>query len=382
MTIRVRLALLLFCGFFSSVSANAADPTLFKFGVCLSLTGEFQEAGKKALAGVKLRVDDYNADPGNPFRLEIVVRDDESLHDNAAKIVEELAAKNIPAIVGPLSTNLMLTMREAAEKHGIVLISPTVTSPRIGKNNDWAFRLLFDDSFQGVALARFIRSRLGYARAATIVNERLAYSGSVATMFDETFAKEGGEIVGRESCSWVANEDKVYDFAPLLERLAKAEPEIVLLPVNSTEVAAIIRASLKTSLKTLFCGGDTWQHENVLLSSGNNIENAFFISGVDFDSDTPAMRHYIELFDRSHDPYAKLTSVLGYDAASLLIRALDNGTDSASIKEGLYGIKDFELATGTITIDRERGSEKSAYIHRIEFGREGFVSAIVDEIKP
>lgn len=365
---------------------RAADDGLetVRFGVCLSLTGEFGATGTKFLAGVRLRLEDFNSRAAeHGFRLEMVVRDAKSDAATAAAAVRELAVREkVPAIIGPLSTNVMLGMREVAHELGVVLISPSVTSPRIGRDGDWAFRVLFDDAFQGVALARFLYERQGIRRAAAIVNDRLAYSRSVFDAFKENFLRLGGEIVAEERYNWVANEDEPFDFGDVLEKVMAKDPEIVLLPVNSIEVASIIRTSTMGGFAARFCGGDTWQHENVLLSSGNNLEGAYFISGVNFNSGTPAMRHFLNLYDHSHDPDAQPMSVLGYDALSLLIEALGNGRDSEAIREGLYKIKDFELATGTITIDRQRGSEKTAFIHRIDRENGAFVAKVIDEIKP
>lgn len=364
--------------------AAAGEPATVRFGVCLSLTGEFAEAGKKALAGVKLRLDDFNSRADeNGYVLEMVVRDAGSDAAVAAAIVREMGeAEKVPAIIGPLSTNLMLGMREEAARLGVVLISPSVTSPRIGRDGDWAFRVLFDDAFQGVALARFLRERQDIVRAAAIVNERLGYSVSVFDAFKEKFEMLGGEIVAEERYNWVARDDDSHDFVPALEAVVAARPEIVLLPVNSVEVSTIIRASTMAGLKARFCGGDTWQHENVLLSSGNNIEDAYFISGVDFTSGSPAMKRFLHLYDHSNDPDAQLMSVLGYDALSLLIEGLKNGRDGAAIREGLYKVRDFELATGVITIDPRRGSEKTAFIHRVDKAEDGFVATVIDEIRP
>lgn len=367
---------------FAATAARGAEAETLRVGVCLSLSGGFQESGKKALAGIRLRVDDFNA-VSEDLKLELVVRDDASDPTRAAEIALELAARDdIPAILGPLSTSLMMEMRETARKFKTVLISPSVTSPKIGKDGDWAFRLLFDDSFQGVALARFLRRNLGLKTAGTVINERFAYAASAADAFREHFSKEGGRITAECRYSWIVDEEEMYDFDEILKKIAQANPDIVLLPLHSPEVAALIGQSTMSGMNLRFCGGDTWQHEVIFLSGGNNLQDSYFVSGINFDSESPAMKHFLDLYDKSQDPDAQPTSVLGFDAASLLIEALKNGRDGESIRDGLYSIKDFELATGTITIHRDRGSEKSAFIHRISMRDNMFNSQMVDEIKP
>ncbi len=363
--------------------AFAAQPAV-RIGVSLSLTGEFSAAGRKALAGLRMRVDDHNSRAGSGApRITLVVRDDESNLDVALRNLEQLAtADKVPAVIGPLPSNLMLSMKDTANRLGVVLLSPSVTSPRIGKDGDWAFRLLFDDEFQGVALARFLYRKQGVRTTAAIVNKRLAYANSITNAFHRVFEEEGGTIVAEEFYEWVADEDQDFDFSDVLQKVAAANPDFVLLPNNSVEVAAIIRQSYQEGVKARFCGGDTWLHENILLSAGFNVEGAFFVSGINYEADTPAMKRFLELYDNSHDPEALPSSVLGYDAMSLIIEALKTGHDAASVKEGLYKIKNFPLATGSITIDPQRGSEKSAYIHRIDDEDGEFVQSIIDVVNP
>lgn len=366
-----------------SDAADSDNNTVVKIGVCLSISGEFQESGRKALAGVKLRIDDHNDNrkPGQP-KIVLSVLDDKSNPQTAQENAQSFADAKFPVIIGPLATMLVMGMREVAQKEEIVIVSPTVTSSKVGKNRDWVCRLLFDDEFQGTALARFLAERKDIRRAGAVINDRLGYSSNVFRAFKEEFEKHGGEIVAEEHYEWVADELKSYDFTDILRSLDAAEPEIILLPVNSTEVAAIIGQSTRLGFDMTFCGGDTWLNELVRVASGNNVEGAYYVSGINYDSGTPEMEHYKYLYDHSHDPDIQISSVMGYDAASLVIEAMKNGVDAGSIRDGLYSIKNFSLATGTITIDPERGSEKTAFISRIERDEGEFVSRVVDEIVP
>lgn len=367
----------------AAVGAPAGEVRTIRVGVCLSLTGEFRQSGLKALAGVRMRMEDHNAGPNTAFRVGLVIRDDSSDPATAAAIVEELAGvEGLQVIIGPLSTNLMRGMREVAARRKVVLVSPSVTSPQIGRGRDWAFRLLFDDEFQGVALARYLARQVKAKRAVSLVNKRLAYANSVNAAFKRVFEEEGGKMVREEFYEWVADEEGGFDFLPALKRLLAEKPDAVLLPNNSTDVTTIIHQSLELGSKPFFCGGDTWLHENILLSGGNNVEGAVFVSGINYDSGTAAMRRFLKLYDESNDPDAQPASVLGYDAASLVLEALRSGDDAETIRDALYRLKDFQLATGVITIDPERGSEKTAYINRIVKKGDKFAAETVAEVKP
>lgn len=363
---------------------HAVDSQQFLFGVSLSLSGEFTESGKKALAGVKLRVDDYNNNhrkAGQP-KLDYIVRDDKSSIVGAQNNMKFFAEEKIPAVIGPLATKLVAGMREIAEKEEIVVISPSVTSPQVGKNNDWVCRLLFDDEFQGKALARYLVEQEKAKRAAAIINDRLTYPNSVFSAFKKEFERLGGTILSEEHYTWVANEDDVYDFTTALLNTKRSNPDIVLLPLNSVELVAVISQATRMDLGLKFCGGDTWMHEMVPLASGHDVEDSIYITGVNFQCSGDEMAHFKYLYEHSNDPDLQMSSIMGYDAVSLLIEALKNGTSARAIRGGLYSIKKFRLALGTITVHPERGSEKTAYIHQIIKQDNGFAPELVGEIIP
>lgn len=357
---------------------------IFRFGVCLSLTGGMQESGNAYLAGVRMRVDEHNAalGPGG-VRLEAVVRDDASDAATAAAIVEELAVgEGVSAIVGPTSSGLVAAMRPNAVKHGVVVISPSATNPDIGKNGDWMFRVLFDDAFQGRVLARFVTERLAATRVGVVANRLSPYGKSFWESFRRTAVENGAVVAAEEWYEWDAKTDDSHDFAANLRMIKTARPDVTLLPNYSWEVAEIVRQSLVEDVKTVFCGGDTWQNENVMLESGYNLENGYFVAGRNIDFDAPEMRHYVRLYDMSNDLHVRANSFQAYDAVSLLIEAMKNGRDGAAIRDGLYAIRDFPLASGPITIDRVKGTIKPGCVYRVEMIDEVFAPVFVEEVLP
>ncbi|MCC8179860.1 MAG: ABC transporter substrate-binding protein [Planctomycetes bacterium] len=387
-TMKIAVAVMM-CAAMGGTKASVADAAetagsanAVRIGVCLSLSGEFSASGKKALAGMRLRMQMHNEAPGTVGPVELVIRDDGSKADQAKQVVSELIHdEKVQLILGPISTNLILGLRDMARENEVVLISPSVTSPLVGRDGDWAFRLLFDDEFQGVALARYLYRELGVRRVASIVNERLSYAKSVNSAFRRVFEEEGGEITTEQMYVWVASEEQEHDFTDVLHAAADSQPDMILLPNNSVDISTITRQSLGIVDPAVdFCGGDTWLHENILYSGGNNVEGSIFVSGIDYDADS--MQQFMYLFDQSNDPDAQPSSVLGYDTMSLALEGLKNGTTGREIRDGLYKVRDLKLATGGITIDPVRGSEKTAYIHRIIEQNGEFVSTIIDEVRP
>ena len=364
--------------------ARAGAPETVRFGVCMSLTGEFEGFGNVYFSGVKIRLADFNAQSGRTgLRLEMVVRDDRSNPAAAAAIVEELAVKEgVVAIIGSSSSDITLAMLAKAKEHGVMIIAPAATSVRLGREEKGVVRVLFNDDFQGKALAQFVAARLGVKRVATISNRRFDYSTSIMRAFQREFVNRGGTIAASEFYNLELGNADHHDFTPQLRRIQSANPQAVLLPDYAEAVAAILRQAQQLRFSAIFCGGDSWARDSLLLSAGNSLIGSYYVDVVDERSQTPEMRKFMSLLDRSNDITAEPASVLGYDALSLLIEALRTGHSRETIRDGLLAIKDLPLASGVITVDRREGSQKPAYIVKIVRKGNEFVREVVDVIKP
>lgn len=354
-----------------------------RFGVVMSLTGDFATSGNTYLTGIKLRLEDFNRDANeHGIRLEMLVRDDESDADTAVRHARELLdGEKVAGIIGSNSTDVTLALVPTVRERGALLISPSATSWELGAGIGGTFRAVFDDRFQGRALARFVRRNLGMTRAAILANERYDYSRSISAAFVSAFEELGGEIVVVELYNRVL-EDPDYDFLPHLEKVKAHNPQAVLLPSYPEDVIMAVQQSLQLNLRTVFCGGDAWDKDSILLESGNNLANSYYIGVLNENTGTPQMRHFMELLNKSNDVYAEPSSALGYDVLSLFIEALRRRDGGVSLRDALYGLKDFPLVTGNISIDRVRGTVKEAYIIRIMRKGDVFAKLVVDTINP
>lgn len=379
-----RLCLCIFLVWFIALGTGcplrAAEKERVRIGVCLSLSGDFADFGRIYLAGIRLRLEEYAANSGDR-EVELVVRDDKSDEATAAAAVRELVDEvDVAAIIGSVSSGVTLAMAEETKPRGLVLVTPSATSPRLGHDGDGIVRVLFDDEFQGEALAAHIARQLGLRRAAVLLNEQFEYSRSIAKAFQTNFIREGGAII-LETYDMPLSKVETYDFRPQLRRIQAQKPDVVLIPSYPEEVAAVLRQAQEVGLNARFCGGDAWHHESTMLTSGNYLEGAFYISVMDEENPSGRLLDFENLLNRSNYD-ADIVSGQGYDAMSIVLEAMKSGRRRALLLEGVYGISDFPLVTGDITICRKRGSLKPAYI--VEVVKEGghFVRKVVDIIKP
>lgn len=358
----VVLALLISKPYHVYCSANET----IRVGVSLSLSSEDNsEWGRRTLAGVKIRAEEWNRSGKTP-RVELIVRDD--FMDEAAAIrnVRDLVENEaVTAIIGPSSSKLALALREYCRAHKVITISPNATHPEIGIENEWVFRMMFDDTFQAKALASFAYDNLNMRRAGVFINTFIPYPESVFQTFSEHLTRIGGEVVHVERYEWCDDNTSVYDFGDALNAMFSKRPEIILLPLYSPDAISILQQSLGFDVNSTFCGTDTWDSKLLFEGGGSRLHNSFFTSGLNLQSHSPEMQHFQELYHMSNEAYAEPSSVLGYDALSLILFAYESTDDPDVARSRLISLRNYPLASGPITIDPKYGTFRPVHIFRI-----------------
>lgn len=362
--------------------ACAGERKRVRVGVCLSLTDENGEWGNRSLAGIRMRMKEWNSSGGNP-EIELLVRDDEGRRELSRTNVEELVRKEkVAALIGPSRSDFLLEERDFLKEQKIIAISPNATRPGIGREGDWIFRLLFDDDFQARAMARHAYENLRYRRAAVIVNTSYSYPESVFKSFAESFRQLGGEIVNVERYSWKYCKNNAYNFQSILKSTAASNPDFVLVPLYAPEVVDVMNASLTVDLHVPFFGTDTWDSELLLEAGGNKLWDAYYVAGYSAQSTSPEAQHYRTQYNMSEEANIEYASILGYDTLSLILHALQDAETPEDMRENLLSLKNHPLASGPITIDPQRGTIRPAYINHITKDGDWFKSTHVDTIWP
>ena len=365
--------------------AQAREPEVIRFGVCIPLSGSFQYLGHTNLAGIKLRLDDINEHSDETgIRLEMLLRDNESNPQRSADIVDEFADMGLSIIIGPCTTDVIFAMIPRARARGVVLLSPSVSMIDIHKRSDgWAFRVMFGDDHQAVALAKFAVDDLKLLRAAAIVNTRFLFGNSIYIPFSQAYEHLGGEVLKAERYQWDLNYNTPHDFTGILARIKAIQPEVILVPGFAEEASQIIHQSQSVGIQARFLGGDGWFSSEVILASGNNLEGSYFLGGRDTKSTIPEMQHFNDLLDRSFDPAAEPASMHGYDCVTLTAEAAKAGARTGEeIRNWLFSLKNYRLVCGDVTFDRETGNDITLYLHKISHENDSFISTVVSEYHP
>ena len=234
----------------SGPSGPAGEP--IRIGAVFPLGGSAGQLAGYELQGVRIAADMVNADggvAGRPIQLE--VRDVRSAADAAAAMAS-LQKEGIQVVIGAYGSDLSIAASRAADAAGLVYWEAGAVADRLtGRGLPMVFRVGATGSNLGSNSATFaateLASRLGRATGelrVAIVAADDAYAASVADAAAATSATFDMPVVARATYSLV-----MPDWGGLMEELAGARPDVVILASHIPDGIAFRRAMLSSGLQ-------------------------------------------------------------------------------------------------------------------------------------
>lgn len=350
----------------SSATATTAGDVI-RIGEVGSMTGSEATFGISTHNGVDLAIRQINAAGGiKGKKLEVIALDDQGKPEEAATAVTKLITQNgVTAILGEVASSRSLAMAPIAQQHGIPMITPSSTNPKVTQIGDFIFRVCFIDPFQGHVMAKFAAENLKLKKVAILRDVKNDYSVGLANFFSETFKKAGGEIVIDQSYS--AGD---MDFKSQLTAIRAKAPEAIFVPGYYTEVGLIGRQARELGLKVPLMGGDGWDSPKLKEIGGEALNGSYFSNHYSAEDKAPHVQEFISKYKEAFGVIPDGLAAMGYDAAKVLADGMTRAKslNPADIKAALAETKDYQGVTGKITIDGERNAVKSAVVLKVDGG--------------
>ncbi|HVF40216.1 MAG TPA: ABC transporter substrate-binding protein [Gemmatimonadaceae bacterium] len=306
--------------------------------------GPWKESyGTMTRRGIELAIEEINSAGGiNGRPMRVVARDDEADGARAAAIAQEFVANpEILAVIGHVTSGAMLAASRIYNGE-LSAVATTASSPDLSGVSPWVFRVISSDSLNGVILARFA-SRIGGNSAslkqAAILYENDAYGRGLADAFRRAFR---GTIVSFDPIS-----ENIEDAEPFISYLKMRQPGIVFVAGREGSALRILREARRQQLDAVFIGGDGWQS---IVSDSAVAEGVYVGTSFNAEDPGPAIRKFVEAFERRYDAKPDAFAALAYDATRLVAKALqEKGRSRNGVREFLSSLsatEPFEGLTG------------------------------------
>jgi len=296
------------------------SPPHVKVGVMMAFSGGSSSMGYGAMKGIQLALKQLNVGT-----IDIVKVDSKCDAKTAGEAIKDLIAQNVVAIIGEGCSSASVAALPAANNAKIPMISPSASSTTLTRPDDYFFRVVPSDNFQGAFMAQAIYDR-GIRKVAVFYTNE-PYGSSMNAVFREKFEALGGKVVATASA-----EPDVIDLTTQMKTLAAAKPEAMFIAPNSVVSAtAAMKLAREAGIAAPFFGADI-MYDSTIINNNPAVAEGLTISS--FPTGTKAFKQsLLNEYGKSEQLYA---APQAYDIVHILQIALQRGaTTGEEIKDML-----------------------------------------------
>jgi branched-chain amino acid transport system substrate-binding protein len=310
-----------------AIMAGPAAAEDIKIGVILGFTGPIESLTPGMGASAELAMKEVS-DSGKLLggSKVISVRADTTCTDSAAATAatERLVTSDkVNAIVGGDCSGVTGAMlQNVARPNGIVMVSPSATSPALSTAEDDGlfFRTAPSDARQGQVLADILKDKGVKSAALTFTNND--YGKGLAESIKKNFEANGGKITIS-----AAHEDGKGDYSAEVGALAQAGGDVLIVAGYLDQGGkGVIQASLDSGAFSTFVLPDGMIGDSLPIAIGKDLNGSY---GTVPGTDSKGAEVFKELTTKAGIK-TDAFSAESYDAAALIMLAMQAAKSSKS----------------------------------------------------
>ncbi|MEM9425237.1 MAG: ABC transporter substrate-binding protein [Pseudomonadota bacterium] len=310
-----------------------------KIGIILGFTGPIESLTQQMAGGAEIAMAEAS-DSGLLLGGSTVtpVRGDSTCVDAAAATSvaeQQITGDGVKAIMGADCSGVTgAILQNVAVANGVVMISPSATSPGLShannEDNGLFFRTAPSDARQGVVMTEVLMEQGINEVAVTYTNND--YGKGLADAFEAAFTEAGGTVTIN-----AAHEDGKADYSAEVGALASAGGErLVVAGYVDQGGSGIVRAALDSGAFDTFHFPDGMISEALSANFGSEIDGS---TGQHPGTDSPGAARFGELVGDAFDATSPFAAE-SYDAAALIMLAMQKAgsAESADFKDHVMDV--------------------------------------------
>ncbi len=346
-----------------AAGAAAAQDTV-KIGVVIPMTGTSGAVGREISAGTKLYMQQHG-DTIAGKKIELIIRDDASVPDNAKRLAQELIVNDKVNFLGAGLTPSAMSMAPIATEGKVATVVMVSGTSVVTERSPYYVRTSFTLGQQSGIIADWAIKN-GSKKAVAILSD-WAPGAEAGKVFEQNFTKGGGQVLETLKVP-LANPD----FAPFLQRAADLHPDTMFVFVPAGQAGTFARQFAERGLDKsgikLIGPGDVTDDDD-LPTTGDTLLGVVTAGIYSAAHPSALNKQYVADYQKATGHRANFISVGGYDGMHLIYEALkktNGNTDAATVIEAMKGMK-WESPRGPISIDpRTRDIVQNVYIRKVE----------------
>lgn len=330
---------------------------IIKIGIILPLTGDAGNYGKSLQEGV-ITADSLLSDSLG-YEVQIIYEDSKAEPKEAVSAMEKfINANQVSAVIGDMFTATTLAIAPIAEKHGILLLSPTGSANEISRDKKQVFRIYPSEIEEGNTLSSFYRLRFSAQKTAVIFANEDAMK-NVATTIKLNL---GSSTVIFES----SFNSGAKDFKNIILSIPQGISNIFI--IGYMEDAALLIKQSKEMNKSFSFIGISTLYDKKFIEITKNAANGVYLTAPYFsiESENMAVNKFVSKYKSIYKKDPDVWAGYGYDALNIVVKVLieskSKNIEPFKIMETLRG---YDGVTGLTTINADHSINKQFNIVQV-----------------
>jgi branched-chain amino acid transport system substrate-binding protein len=343
---------------------TAAAETPLKIGISMPLTGAgFNAVGRQLQAALKLYMQQHG-DTVAGRQIQITIRDDGGVADNARRLIQEMIVDQKVDILGigitPTALAIAPLVTESKKATLVMSSGASITTTK----SPYFVRAGFILAPQSWVLAEWA-AKNGSRRVVTLVND-WAPGVEAETAFTTQFKQVGGEIAESIRIP-LANPD----FAPFLQRIGDIKPDTAFIYFPGTQAPIFAkqfaeRGLARSGIKVIGPGDLT--DDDDLNNMGDQMLGMITAGPYSAAHDSALNKSYVAAIQKANGFRPDFVSLGGYDGLHLIYEALKKtggNSEGEALIAAMKGMA-WESPRGPVSIDPDtRDIVSNIYIRKV-----------------
>lgn len=333
----------------TNTNTNTPAPAgTLKVGAILPKSGVYASLGENLIRGMEMYFESVNWEvAGN--KIELIVEDEENDPQAALRKFRKLMdSDNIDILTGPVSTAVAYALRDEVDSNKMPFLVSHAGGNDLTRSqfSEFIWRSSFNSWQIGTSMGQYAYDNI--AKEVYLTAADYAFGQEVTAAFKAAFEAAGGTIVGEVYPPLGTN-----DYASYLTQIKSDNPPAVYAFFAGSDAVRFVQQYEQYGLKgEIPLIGSGWLNaEDIRPAQGNSGEGIISTMFWDYHLDTPENKAFIEEYENKYDQRPSIESVEGYDAARVIVEAinsLDGDTsDKSKISEAI-GKVEFASPRGPI----------------------------------
>jgi len=358
----------------ASCSQPSSNSNTIKIGVNYELSGGVATYGQSSVDGIELAVEQINKAGGiNGKQIELVKYDNKSEEAEATTLATRLMTQDkVVAVLGPATSGAFKATIPVATQNKIPVASGSATADDVTVDSngvkEYAFRICFNDSYQGTGMANYALNNLGLKKAVIIMDSSSDYGKGLAENFKKTFEANGGTIVAQEA--YVRGDT---DFNAILTSIKGKDFDVIFIPGYYEEAGLIIKQARDQGIDAPILGADGFDSPDLKnLAGAEALNNVYFSNHYSSLDQDPVVQEFIELFKSKYNKQPDAFNALGYDLANFVIDGIKRAESltGEAVKNALAATTNFNGVTGSFSVDENHNPVKAIVVIQLKDGEQ------------